>query len=184
MAADNRWLIVGIAGVTCGGKTTLAAKIQDKFNQTVVLNQDTYFYLEGSPQHVKVPEMDHTNYDIITSLDMNKMHDDILKLISNSGDCRNILVLEGFCLLNYKPIANMCKLKYEISLTKEECIRRRTARVYDPPDIPGYFEVCVWPEYLKFHEDLKKQTDIVHIDGTVENFAERVITDIEKLLKL
>jgi len=184
MAADNRWLIVGISGVTCGGKTTLATQIQDTFSQTVVLNQDAYFYLEGSPQHVKVPGMDHTNYDVITSLDMNKMLQDIIKLISKDhSDSRNILVLEGFCLLNFKPIADLCKLKYEISVTKDECVRRRMARVYDPPDVPGYFEVCVWPEYLKFHEDLKKQTDIIHIDGTEENFFKRVIADIEESLK-
>ena len=35
-----------------------------------------------------------------------------------------------------------------------------SARHYDPPDVPGYFDAVVWPEHLKHLDAIQEQQDI------------------------
>lgn len=111
------------------------------------------------------------NWEILTALDMKKMHEDVLKIIEASGEGeRSILIVDGFSIFAYEPIWRLCHLKYFLTLTKEQCWERRKLRTYEPPDVPGYFEKVVWPEYSKQlaqimqREELK--TAIVFLDGS------------------
>lgn len=73
----------------------------------------------------------------------------------------------------------MCHHKLFFTLTREECWARRSIRTYDPPDVPGYFEQVVWPEYerhlqlaLTFNDDLKIIPGTRDIHSVVEDFVE------------
>lgn len=66
-----------------------------------------------------------------------------------------LLVLEGFSILNYKPLLELCDLRYYLVLEAGECQARRALRLYDPPDVPGYFERCVWPEHLRYRAEVR-----------------------------
>lgn len=175
------WVVVAISGVTNGGKTTLAKKLKESFSDSVALHQDQYFYPDDSPNHVKCPDIDHNDYDRLSALDMEKMFKDIMNILSTDvkPGSKRILILDGFILLNYSPIYDICHLKYRIHLNKEASLKRRLQRVYDPPDVPGYFERCVWPSYLQHAAELEDKTDIILLDGNVDNFA-RVYDDICK----
>lgn len=128
---------------------------------------------------------------------MDRMRSDVYKIIKSpanerddpsEGSNKNILILEGFILFKDKVITNLCDRKYFVTLTKEECWKRRTERVYDPPDVPGYFEKAVWPEYLKHEAELMRDKNlcdtITFIDGTKskEEIFEIIFTDIKELL--
>lgn len=100
---------------------------------------------------------------------MPKMHSDLVKVIeSKNTDCQEngtdkkfrLLIVEGFSIYNYKPIADLCDQKYFIEISRDECWNRRKDRVYDPPDVPGYFDKIVWPEYLKYKYELTANTDL------------------------
>ena len=170
------WLIVGISGATCSGKTTLARKLHKNFKNSVLIEQDNYFLSDNDPRHIWIPELNHNNFDIISSVDMDKMHSDILKILnedSRSNDKSNnevkVLIIEGFLFFDYKPIFDLCSLKFFLTLTKEECWNRRQSRTYLPPDVPGYFDKIVWPEYLKHKEKIKSKDTLATIkffDGT------------------
>lgn len=59
-------------------------------------------------------------------------------------------------------------------------------RTYEPPDPPGYFELCVYPEYLQHMSFVKEHVrDVVYIDGTEspENNFQLILNDIRQLLR-
>ncbi|KAH0549386.1 nicotinamide riboside kinase 1 [Cotesia glomerata] len=196
-----RWLIVGIGGATCSGKTTLSKKLHEFFKNSRLINQDSYFLSEDDPRHVHIPELNHHNWDILTSLDTSRMYADVLKILSGSNRSSSganinslninkkieetrVLILDGFLIFNDKPIAELCNLKYFLTLTKQQCWERRQQRVYDPPDVPGYFDKVIWPEYEKHLEEIKREDKINFIDGTMkqEEIFQRVLADISKAM--
>lgn len=77
----DEWIVIGIAGVTCGGKTTLANKLKELLCPVYVIHQDKYFLPDSSSQHVRCPGMEHNNYDILSALDMEQMWRDIVSTI-------------------------------------------------------------------------------------------------------
>lgn len=179
------WIIIGITGITCGGKTTLANKIREKYQgNCTVLCQDQYFLAYDDPRQVNVVGLDHINKDIMGCMDMEKMYKDVIDIISENKSINslNILVVEGFCILNFKPIAELCTLRYHITLTRQQCFARRSIRVYQFPDLPEYFDLCVWPEYLKYADELKLQDNIVTMSGMDVNLHFGVLEDIENIL--
>ena len=92
------------------------------------------------------------------------------------GYCRPILLLEGITVLNDPQTAAMCDVKLFIELDREELLRRRGGRSYDPPDPPEYAEKVVWPYYEKNLAEIKSAlNDVVYLDGK---------SSLEALLKL
>ncbi|XP_044010673.1 nicotinamide riboside kinase 1 [Aphidius gifuensis] len=170
----TKWFVVGISGVTGSGKTTLATSLNKTIDNSIVLNQDDYFFDKKDKRHTLISELNHVNYDIISSMDMEKMYNDIIKIIKCNNDdddkTTRVLILDGFLLFDCQKIADICNLKYFLILDKDECIKRREKRVYDPPDVPGYFDIAVWPGYINYKrkiQDNKYLNNLInYIDGT------------------
>jgi nicotinamide/nicotinate riboside kinase len=91
----EQWLVIGISGVTCSGKTTLAQSLQKHFkdqigcelkpgvelNRVELVNQDTYFRSVDDPNHQKIEKLQHLNWEIIESMDMDKMISDVMEIL-------------------------------------------------------------------------------------------------------
>ncbi|XP_044269254.1 nicotinamide riboside kinase 1 [Tribolium madens] len=210
---SNKMLIIGISGVTCGGKTTLANELNQLLPKSKLISQDDYFLDVDDPRHIWISELNHINFDILSSLDMEKMDHDIhemirnkkrlessntktngLKKIRSSEELKNttiekinrtgleVLILEGFSIFNYKPLRELFHLKYFFTLPKDECFTRREQRVYEPPDCPGYFELCAWPEHIKQKEEVENEVEGVrYFDGRSNNALEEVLCDIDSI---
>lgn len=204
----KKLLVIGISGITCGGKTTLVTKLHNILPESTVFTQDDYFRNDvNDPMHIWVPELNHINFDILSSLDMDKMMDDVLKFIGNnfaqipskkaenfknniqSDNINNlheeikshihVLIIEGFTIFNYKKWLSLFNLKYFLTLDKEECYKRRIKRVYDPPDCPGYFEKVAWPEYQKNKKEVEESVeDVKYFNNIGPNFVDKVLKDI------
>lgn len=82
--SEEKCIVLGICGVTCGGKSTLANQLNRLIPQSILISQDDYFLDIGDSRHTYIPELNHINFDIITSLDMDKMFNDVLKQILHS----------------------------------------------------------------------------------------------------
>ncbi|XP_076288369.1 nicotinamide riboside kinase [Lasioglossum baleicum] len=193
--SSKNWIVLGISGATCSGKTSLVNRLHKELKNSVLICQDNYFLPADDPRHTYIPELNHMNWEIINSLDMDKMRSDVLNLITSPEESKStntndkkILILDGFLLFTCKVISKLCNKKYFLTLTKDQCWERRKDRCYDPPDVPGYFEKVVWPEYAKHTNDLMKDKDlyktITFIDGSKskEEIFQIVSADIKKLL--
>lgn len=88
------WLIIGISGISCSGKTTLASAVHDHFNETqtqtrllrdkciqveqvTLIRQDDYFHAIDSVHHVWIPELNHINREHLGALNNEKMCKDL-----------------------------------------------------------------------------------------------------------
>lgn len=203
----KKLLVIGISGISCGGKTTLATQLHNILPKSTIFAQDDYFRDVNYPMHTWIPELNHINFDILSSLDMDKMMDDVLKFIEDnfaqipskktenyknniqSDNINNlhegikshihILIIEGFTIFNYKKWLSLFNLKYFLTLDKEECYKRRLKRVYDPPDCPGYFEKVAWPEYQKNKKEVEESVeDVKYFNNIAANFVDKVLKDI------
>ncbi|XP_013403120.1 nicotinamide riboside kinase 1 [Lingula anatina] len=190
-ARMTRPFVIGISGVTNGGKTTLVYKLKQKFPGCPVIHQDEFFL---PPNHAGLhtdPELGHANWDELAALDMEKMMNVVQKSINDPGTYHSqdgtppLIFVEGFLLYNYRPLAEVFDKKYFLTLPKEECFKRRCKRRYHPPDPPGYFEKICWPMYLKNKAELKDQEDIVYLDGMDNQWMhfDLVYEDIQELAK-
>ncbi|KAL1129029.1 hypothetical protein AAG570_013561 [Ranatra chinensis] len=161
--------VLGISGVTCSGKTTLARLLKKDWVNCIHLCQDDYFLPEDSPRHVVVPHLGHNNWELITALDMDRMKTDIREVMNSSlKDGVDLLILEGFLLLNDTELSSYCDVKVYVDVPYEECRRRRFSRTYDPPDVPGYFDDVVWPESQKNRKLVLSQfPDLCVLDGSL-----------------
>jgi nicotinamide/nicotinate riboside kinase len=103
----DAWLVIGISGVTCSGKSTLARGLLENFQaaqgqsirqhlklaRCVLIQQDSYFRPKDSALHKQIEGMGGcNNRDIIEAIDMDRMCKDILEvlgenfLLFNTGD--------------------------------------------------------------------------------------------------
>ncbi|XP_055531629.1 nicotinamide riboside kinase 1 [Wyeomyia smithii] len=263
------WLVIGVSGVTNGGKTTLAKSLQSYFsghlnkiifkenitlNRITLLCQDDYFLPVDSPKHTLIEKLNHINWEIMSSIDMDRMCHDIMMILGHKFilyNCQqlsksetdsniaeqtdpvndednifadhflsnylnkydentasvnqrsttlikksknetfqnmniklNVLIIEGFLIFNHPFTLDLCSIKLHLHLPYEKCYARRVQRVYDPPDVIGYFEMCVWPFYEKHSKEFKDRTDIFMLNGEVpkESLLNYVLNCIKNLL--
>lgn len=91
-------MVVGINGVTCGGKTTLANALTNflrlregsiipntkyKLGEIKLINQDDYFLQVDDERHTIIEPLNHINWEIISALDMKRMICDISAIIKD-----------------------------------------------------------------------------------------------------
>uniref|UniRef100_A0A1B6DB34 Phosphoribulokinase/uridine kinase domain-containing protein n=1 Tax=Clastoptera arizonana TaxID=38151 RepID=A0A1B6DB34_9HEMI len=176
----ENWTVIAVSGVTCGGKSSLVKAMKDKFPHAIVIHQDDYFFLESDPRHTKVVSLNCLNWEIMSSIDMDKLRKDVEDILKRSCNSK-MLILDGFLVLNDEYLSKICKKKLYFILSEEECRKRRVARVYIPPDVPGYFDKIVWPEFLKSKDEaLKLNPDLQLIDGS--RSTESILTELLQTL--
>ena len=169
----RRGLVLGLSGATCSGKTTLAAQlVQQHFPNARVLSQDDFYYPDDSPEHTRIPELDHVNWDRVDAVDMAAFRREIQTYLSTafSGSGEEgppLLILDGITIFNDVATAKLCDVKYFFTLDRNECLARRSRRSYDPPDVPGYFELTAWPQYLANLRELEQAGMIGEADGRI-----------------
>uniref|UniRef100_A0A3Q2PWQ0 Nicotinamide riboside kinase 1 n=1 Tax=Fundulus heteroclitus TaxID=8078 RepID=A0A3Q2PWQ0_FUNHE len=173
-------LVVGVGGVTNGGKSTLSQLLHQKLHNSCIIPQDSYF---KDDCFVPVDSNGFKQYDTLDALHMDKM---LIEVQSWRRDPRSylrqrglipkdspaddkevyVLIVEGFLIFNYRPLNELIDRRYFLEISYDVCKKRRSSRVYSPPDPPGYFDGYVWPMYLKNREEMKSSTsEIVYLDG-------------------
>ena len=178
----SRWCVAAISGATCSGKTTIARRLHEALPGSRLLSQDDYFLPESDPRHRLAPGLSHFNWDTLTALDMDRMLSDIAAFTETSPP--GILILEGFLVLNDARVRGLCDARVFVTLDRETCWERRKLRVYEPPDVPGYFEACVWPMYQEHEATLRREAgaEVVLLDGRrgIDELYRLVQTEVDR----
>ncbi|XP_013858082.1 nicotinamide riboside kinase 1 [Austrofundulus limnaeus] len=172
-------LVVGIGGITNGGKSTLSQSLHQLIPNSFIIAQDSYFKDDFI---LPVDSKGFKQYDTLDALHMDKMMMDVdswradpnlflrqrgrnITPSSNNSEIF-VLIVEGFLIFNYRPLNQLFDKRYLLEIPYEVCKRRRSSRIYNPPDPPGYFDGYVWPMYLKNRQEMERiASEIVFLDG-------------------
>ncbi|XP_008835294.1 nicotinamide riboside kinase 2 isoform X2 [Nannospalax galili] len=188
--------IVGIGGMTNGGKTTLTNSLQKALPNCCVIHQDDFF----KPQdQIPVGDDGFKQWDVLESLDMEAMLGTVKAWVKKPQKFArahgvtlqphdpgtHILLIEGFLLYSYKPLLDLYSRRYFLTVPYEECKRRRSKRNYTVPDPPGLFDGHVWPMYQKYKQEMERDgVEVVCLDGmkSREELFHQVLEDVQNTL--
>lgn len=180
------WLVVGIGGSSCSGKSTLAAALAEHFKSQQVgdhsvcanrslgtiklIKQDEYYFKRDSPQHTWIPHLNYINREIISALDMPRMISDIEAIIdaeSLNENHLNILIVEGHLIFNCSAIRDRCHIRFNMRITKEMFFERRKTRTYNPPTPEQYIREIIWPHYQMHLKEYEHLDGMISLDGSL-----------------
>lgn len=163
---ESRPFIVGIAGGSCSGKTTLAKALLKKYQQFASLIMfDDYFI---DPGDVNLQEID---WESIDRYDIKRLRNDLSQLksgetivyASNSRESseegiqsktiepKPLIIVEGFLLFADLQVRNHLNLTIFLDVPEQEIVKRRLARKIG--NSPWDAEDYIYNKLLKGHRD-------------------------------
>lgn len=194
-------LIIGIAGGTGSGKTTVVRKITKKFsdNEVALLSQDAYYFDNG---HLTLQERRAKNFDHPDSIEFDLLIDHIHKLQKGMAveepvysfitclrqpetrhvDPRKVLIVEGILCLANKKLRDLMDIKVYVDcdsdLRLSRVIRRDiNERGRDISQVLDRYEKTVRPSHLQFIEPTKRFADIIIPQGGMNQVAINILTN-------
>ena len=182
-------ILIGIAGGTGSGKTSLAKAIASDFGKSEValIEQDSYY---KDLSNLTMEERSLVNYDHPDAIDFTLMSDHLKELLagnmvdvpiydftthtrrmeSREIDKHHIIILEGILTLFDQTIRNMMDIKIYVETADDIRIIRRIKRdinkrnrIFDSV-IEQYYKT-VRPMHIQFVEPTKKYADIIVPEG-------------------
>jgi len=178
-------IIIGIAGGTGSGKTTVVTKIANSLPQenVTVLPQDDY-YKDNS--ELTFEERQKINYDHPNSIDFNLLLNHIKTLKetkeinqpiysyithSRSDDYKvvhpkEILIIEGILVFTNEELRKLCDIKIFVHTDADDRLIRRlkrdiTERGRDVEEILNRYEKTLKPMHNQFIEPTMKYADMI-----------------------
>src|SRR5690606_4986667 len=178
-------LVIGIAGGTGSGKTTVVNKILQQLNTegVNVLSQDNYYH---DNQHLSLQEREVLNYDHPKSMDFELLmkHVRMLKngesieqpvysfvTHSRTGDHvmvepRNVLMVEGILVLTHDELLKEYNLKVFVPGDSDERVIRRMRRDTqesgsDSSEVLHRYQATKKPRHQELIEPSKNQADLI-----------------------
>lgn len=195
-------LIVGIAGGTGSGKTTVVKKIIEKLpeGEVVVMPQDSY-YKDNS--HLPIEQRQEINFDHPGSIEFPLLINHLKKLkngeiidmpIYSYLTCiradetvklqpKHVVIVEGIMILTDKKLREMIDIKVFVDADADD----RLARVINRDIIERgrsidkvleRYEKTVKPMHLQFIEPSKRFADIIVPQGGNNKVAINILTSI------
>jgi uridine kinase len=201
-------LIVGIAGGTGSGKTTVVKRVMQRFpnDEVIVIPQDAYYKDNG---HIPLEERQKINFDHPDSLEFSLLIEHLEKLkrgesidmpIYSYLTClrsketitvkpARVVLVEGIMILVDSNLRNMLDIKVFVDADADDRLGRVIQRDIVERGrsvlmVLNRYHDTVKPSHLQFIEPSKRYADII-IPGGGENQVgiEVLISIIEKHLK-
>lgn len=180
----NKVCIVGVAGGTASGKTTIVSQIAEYFgNDIVVISHDSYY---KAHDEMTYEERSQLNYDHPDSFESERMANDIRDLIKgytievpvydytihNRSDHtitvepKPVIIIEGILVLENKELRDLMDAKVYVDTDADERLMRRirrdmTERARSIESIMEQYATTVKPMHEEFVEPSKKYADII-----------------------
>ena len=197
--------IVGIAGGTASGKTTIVRKIKETFGDDIaVINHDSYYKAHDD---LSYEDRSRLNYDHPASFDTDLMIADVQKLkdnieidmpvydytIHNRSDAtihvvpKRVIILEGILILESKALRDLMDIKVFVDTDADERLMRRIRRDMQErarsiDSILTQYRETVKPMHEQFVEPSKKYADIIIPRGGENHTGINILTEHLKLM--
>ncbi|WP_026526801.1 uridine kinase [Butyrivibrio sp. VCD2006] len=176
--------IVGIAGGSASGKTTIVTRIREKFgDDIVVISHDSYYKAHND---LSYDERSRLNYDHPSSFDTELLIRDVEKLkrgeevdipvydyaIHNRSDQtihivpKPVILLEGILILENRALRDLMDVKVFVDTDADERLMRRIRRdtierARSVSSVLTQYSQTVKPMHEQFVEPSKKYADLI-----------------------
>lgn len=125
--------VVGIAGGTASGKSTLCGKLEQELKnyKLFVIHMDSYFKPEKDRPHTKafVSQIIYDDHNHPESMDLNKLNADLENILEKGEKSEyEIIIIEGLMTLWDDNICDKLDLKIFVDCKADERIVRRLKR--------------------------------------------------------
>jgi len=200
-------IVIGIAGGTGSGKSTLINRIKEEFSDSITMLSHDFYYKEHS--HIPFEERKKLNYDHPDAFDTDLMIEHVRALtefrsierpvydftIHNRIDetvtvrPAKVIVVEGILIFENKELRDMCDIKVFIDTDADVRIIRRIIRDVEErgrtlDSIVNQYLTTVKPMHEQFVEPSKKYADIIVPEGGYNRVALEMLNErIHALLK-
>ena len=197
-------LVIGIAGGTGSGKTTVVKKIIEKFprGEVAVLSHDSYYY---DLSDISLEERRKKNFDHPNAIEFELMVDHVDQLkkghsidepvysmltCTRTGETktvepRHVLLIEGILCLSSKILRDLMDIKVFVDCDSDvrlsRVIRRDIEeRGRDVFQVLERYEKTVRPSHIQFIEPTKQFADIIIPQGGMNQVAINILTNYIK----
>ncbi len=182
-------LIIGIAGGSGSGKTTVVNKIIESLpkNSVAVMSQDSYYFDNG---HLSNEEKLKINFDHPNSIEFDLLINDLIKLKSGETinqpiysyvtcarsnmtvavEPKRVVIVEGILILTNKKLRDLLEVKLFVATDSDDRLMRiirrdvqERGRKYN--DALIHYEKFVKPMHQQFIEPTKLYADVIIPQG-------------------
>ena len=195
-------LIVGIAGGTGSGKTTVVKEVVRRLpeNEVAVIPQDSY-YRDNS--HIPMEQRQEINFDHPSSIEFELLIDHIEQLrdgvpihqpIYSYLSCtrseesipvepKNVIIIEGILILQNPELRDLMDIKVFVDADNDDRLMRVISRDMQErgrsvQNVLERYQKTVKPMHLQFIEPTKRYADIIVPQGGQNKVAISILTSI------
>ena len=201
-------LVIGVAGGSGSGKTTVVRKIQQQFpkGEVTVLSHDSYYFDSGE---LSLEERRKKNFDHPDAIEFEVMIEHVKKLKNGEAvqepvysfiTCAReketrlilppeVLILEGILCLTHPGLRELMDIKVFVDCDADVRLSRiihrdMEERGRDVGEVLKRYEKTVRPSHLQFIEPTKRFADIIIPQGGRNQVAIQILTNhINQILK-
>jgi uridine kinase len=194
-------IIIGIAGGTGSGKTTVVKKIMSAFpaGEVAVIPQDSY-YKDSS--HIPPEERSKINFDEPAAIEWTLLVDHLRKLKAGQAvdmptysyltctrqpetvhvEPRDVMIVEGILVLNDPELRDMMDVKVFVDADADDRLIRLIARDCvergrTPEMVTRRYAEVLKPMHIQYIEPSKRFADLIVPQGGENTVAMRLLTD-------
>lgn len=193
-------VIIGVAGGSASGKTTVANRLKEEFEGNVaLLNHDCYYKAHDDMPYEKRCKL---NYDHPTAFDTERLVQDIIKLKSGQPierpvydysihnraketvkvDPARVIIVEGFLIFENVDLRNLMDIKIFVDTDADERIIRRILRDVKErgrslESVIAQYSETVKPMHEQFVEPTKKYADVIIPRGGMNEVAVKMLIE-------
>lgn len=185
----QRPMLIGIAGGTGSGKTSVAREITKNIapENIIIIEQDNYY---KDQIHLTMEQRVLTNYDHPNAFDMDLLHSHLTQLLNRQAvdkpiynfsehtralhtervEPRQVIILEGILVLEDSRLRDLMDIKIFVDTDADVRIIRRIVRDIEERGrsitsvVDQYLNV-VRPMHMQFIEPTKKYADLIIPEG-------------------
>lgn len=196
----NDITIIGIAGGSASGKTTVASKIKEEFHEDVELICHDYYYLAHND--ITLEQRANLNYDHPNAFDTERLISDIKQLKQGIAierpvysytehtrleetvrvEPKKVIIIEGFLIFENPELLKLMDIKIFVDTDADERLIRRILRDVKErgrnlESVITQYSTTVKPMHEQFVEPSKRHADLIIPYGGENEIALSMLMD-------